>query len=449
MKVIKRAAGLLVHIEPLLILAAAPLLLFPSPARSPALLIVPAILIARWIALGRPLEPSPLNASMFLLLLMVLASLWATYDVQQSLGKIAGMVLGVGVFAAVLRSARTASAWAWAWAGLIASGLGVAGIGALGARWLRKFPPLVALTERLPSIALKLPGAESGIHPNEVAGALLWVLPLAIFGILGWLRARRSLPPALRRARYAALGSLLFLSALAMGAVFALTQSRGAWLALALTMLFLGLFWIARRGRRGLMALGITALALAVGAALRWKQIVSLIPLEDAFAYLFGGTQLGEGALSLGTLAGRVEIWSRAIHGLQDFPFTGMGMNTFREVVRVLYLLFTISPEADIGHAHNEFLQAALDLGIPGMIAFIAINLTAFAMLWRLWRAHSHSHSPFAAPACRMVIAGLFASLFSHMLYGLTDAIALGAKPGFLWWWLLGHVASLYRQVWS
>ena len=37
-------------------------------------------------------------------------------------------------------------------------------------------------------------------------------------------------------------------------------------------------------------------------------------------------------------------------------------MNTFRHVVHLLYPLFTISPDIDFGHAHNEFLQAAIDL---------------------------------------------------------------------------------------
>ena len=64
--------------------------------------------------------------------------------------------------------------------------------------------------------------------------------------------------------------------------------------------------------------------------------------------------------------------------------FTGMGMDTFRSVVNVLYPLQIISagsPIKDIGHAHNEFLQAALDLGIPGLIAFISIYIVAFTML--------------------------------------------------------------------
>jgi putative inorganic carbon (hco3(-)) transporter len=76
---------------------------------------------------------------------------------------------------------------------------------------------------------------------------------------------------------------------------------------------------------------------------------------------------------------------------IQDFPFTGMGMNVFRKVVPVLYPLFLIGPDIDIGHAHNEFLQAALDLGIPGLIAFLALYIGVFWMLADVWRATRHS----------------------------------------------------------
>jgi len=43
---------------------------------------------------------------------------------------------------------------------------------------------------------------------------------------------------------------------------------------------------------------------------------------------------------TLTTVSGRVEVWSRALYGIQDFPFTGMGMNAFRRVVPVLYPCF-------------------------------------------------------------------------------------------------------------
>jgi putative inorganic carbon (hco3(-)) transporter len=140
------------------------------------------------------------------------------------------------------------------------------------------------------------------------------------------------------------------------------------------------------------------------------------------------------------SLDGRVEIWSRAIYGLQDFPFTGMGIGTFRRVVPILYPLFLISPTTDIAHAHNHLLQTGLDLGIPGLIAYIAVWLGAGAMLWQTWR---ESRALWA----RSLVIGFTGSLLGYFVYGMTDTVALGAKPGFLFWILLGLIAALYLVV--
>lgn len=84
---------------------------------------------------------------------------------------------------------------------------------------------------------------------------------------------------------------------------------------------------------------------------------------------LLGVFQPGEGALGeflkeiplVGEIhiASRWEIWSKAIEGIQDFAFTGMGMNSFRKVVHGWYPLTTIQPNTDIASAHNHILQAA------------------------------------------------------------------------------------------
>jgi len=126
-----------------------------------------------------------------------------------------------------------------------------------------------------------------------------------------------------------------------------------------------------------------------------------------------------------------------------------MGMNAFRKVMPVLYPLFTISPEVDIGHAHNEFLQAALDLGIPGLIAFLASYIGAFWMFADVWRATRHPslNTGNWSLVTRSLALGLGGGLLAHLLYGLTDAVALGAKPGMLFWMLLGLIAGLHRQA--
>jgi len=110
-------------------------------------------------------------------------------------------------------------------------------------------------------------------------------------------------------------------------------------------------------------------------------------------------------------------------------------MGTFREVSRVLYPL-NVSPTYDIAHAHNQFLQTGVDLGIPGLIAFIAMWLVT---VWLLWRTIRCTNDAFI----KVVAMGVTASLAGYFVYALSDTVALGAKPGFFLWWLFALSAGV------
>jgi hypothetical protein len=146
-----------------------------------------------------------------------------------------------------------------------------------------------------------------------------------------------------------------------------------------------------------------------------------------------------EEAIGEMSIAGRVEIWNRALYAIQDFPFTGCGLGTFRRVVHILYPLFLASPDFDIAHAHNIFLQTALDLGLPGLVAYLALLGIALATCWRCARR--------GGPLVRATALGLAAGLVGLHVYGLADAVALGSKPGVAFWFALGLIAALPRVV--
>jgi putative inorganic carbon (HCO3(-)) transporter len=422
--------------EWLFLLVVAPLLFFPSPARTPALLAIPALWISRRVALGHLIPRTPLDTPLVLMTLMVLVSLVATFDISFSLPKITGMVLGLAVYYAVVEAAADRRSWVLALGGFMLAGVGVTAMGLLGTRWNPKFAIFAPILRWLPPRITGLPGAAEGFHPNEVAGALLWVAPvacaLATVAVLG----ARSIARSLGRVRGAILLVVMVTTAAFLVGVLMLTQSRGGWIAAALVLPVLLLVLIQGKLRRAATLL----LAGSVVTAAVWIALAGPSALDPL---IIGSQQDPSPGMSLETLSGRVEVWSRAIYGIQDFAFTGMGMNAFRRVVPVLYPLFSIDPTMDIGHAHNAFLQAALDLGIPGLIAYLAVHISAFAMLISTWRRRGRL--PFPEPLSRALILGLGGGLASHLIYSLTDAVALGAKPGVLWWMLLGLVASLYR----
>jgi len=113
-------------------------------------------------------------------------------------------------------------------------------------------------------------------------------------------------------------------------------------------------------------------------------------------------------------------------------------MNAFRKVVHVLYPLFTISPDVDIANAHNNILQTALDLGIPGMIAYVGVwSAAAWMLAWVFRHSGNRLH--------RRIAIGLGAGLLAQFVYGINDAIPLGAKAGIFWWVALAISAALFR----
>ncbi|MGB2894677.1 MAG: O-antigen ligase family protein [Anaerolineales bacterium] len=411
--------GIILRYEWLILALLAVPMLFPRPAFTPLFLILPLLWALHWRRSGSPFPATPLNFPLLLLGVMLLGSLWATFSIEFSLLKISGLLFSLAVFFAV--ECFSEKRIELAIAGFLLGGLAVAVLGLFGTAWPAKIAAFGALGERLPLWIQGLPAAESGIHPNELGGVLTLFLPLAIIALL---RGKiKTLPRSW-------LGkALLLVFVLLLGGVMLLTQSRSAFIGLACGLALL-LAGGGRRGRIVLAVLGVAALIIIFQIG-----VPTLLGLNEAETI----NPVGEI-----TFASRFEIWSRALYGLQDFSFTGMGMGTFRRVAPVLYPFFMISPEKDVAHAHNIYLQTGLDLGLPGLIAYISLWIGSFAMLLIVYNRRSEDKIALGMDA-RTLALGLAGGLLAHGVYGLTDAVALGAKPGFLWWWLLGLVAGLYK----
>jgi putative inorganic carbon (HCO3(-)) transporter len=446
----------------LLVALAPPLVL---PELMPRRLIVVAALalltlpwLARLVARGQLTRPSPLNLPVLLLVLWLPLSLYASVDLTFSLPKLTGILFGITICYAAINSIHNRRDL-WRWTGLLMLiGVGIASVSLVATDWSGKFPFLTSVLSRLPRLLTQVPHVlyKGGIHPNEVGGTMALFVPfawalawerLSIFvrqphgplvpsypnprhtgvkeHVLPSLEGKEAIPGDRFQVNLLALGSTLTLFA----ALLVFSQSRSALFGVAVALLV----WWAVRSRW--VRLGLVVVILAGAVTL----------------YYFGPERIGhaafdtgEAAFSTGTLdfAGRVEVWQRAVYMIQDFPYTGIGLNTFPLVADTLYPLFLIGPDARIPHAHNLLLQTAVDLGLPSLVSFIAVLSTFFIMTWRSYRYS-------ADPALKALTLGLGCGMLAHQLYGLTDAVALGAKPGVVLWLFLGLMAGVYHVTLS
>ena len=377
---IVRFAGLVDrwHWAPLVV--ASPALLFPSPANAVALLILPLVWTAGLAAKRAPFPRTPLNVALLLICVMVLVSEWATFDLSLSAPKITGVALGVAAFFAIVRAGKTARGWWLSLLAFLGLGAGFAVFGLMGTRWGIKIAALTPLTQGLAIRITGIPGIEEGLNPNQLGGTLLWVLP-ALLVLCGLVVSDQH--AVLSRSGWRVRGTVkvgIATVTLLVLAVFLLTESRSAWagFVLVLPVMVLALLW--RRWKRA--ALALVAVGIAGLGMLLWLGF----PVE--FVATLSSQAPESSALSLASLRNRLDFWSGAIQAIQDFPLTGMGMNTFRRVAGVLYPGILEAVSSDVAHAHNEFLQVGLDLGLPGLAAFAALYVGAFSMLLQIvrWR---------------------------------------------------------------
>jgi putative inorganic carbon (HCO3(-)) transporter len=297
-----------------LLLVASPLFLFIKPSLAPVLLLVPLLWLARYHNQRHFIPRTPMDWPILGLLAMVLIGVWATPDLSFSLGKIAGVIYGIAIFYAIVNSGMR---WHTVLpAAMIVVGLGCAAslLSLLGTEWDAKWWIMRVIRPQLPQVITGVPGAESGFNPNQVSGVLIMYVPLQI----SMLAALLSGSP-LRKGKQLWLASAVGLSLLVTGLVVLLAQTRAAWAALALGLALLAA--TAFRRLRPLVAV------LVVGGLL---ALLVLGPVGVGEWLVQQGWMLNAGAVSW---SARLELWSRGLWAIADFPLTGTGLNMFRRMV--------------------------------------------------------------------------------------------------------------------
>jgi putative inorganic carbon (HCO3(-)) transporter len=131
------------------------------------------------------------------------------------------------------------------------------------------------------------------------------------------------------------------------------------------------------------------------------------------------------------SLQGRLEIWHRSWRALRDHALTGIGFDTLVPVIHARYPTFYLKANGDFTHAHNHLLQVGLDLGVPGLVAYLAL-LTGYG--WALAGVVRRAPSRWL----RALALGLLLGMVGMMLFGVADTLELGQESSLLFWINLG-----------
>jgi putative inorganic carbon (HCO3(-)) transporter len=344
-----------------------------------------------------------------LLGMVVLSAFWVTALPGKSTPQALRLVGGVWLFYAIARwgcvSQRRLRLLV---VGFLAAGLVLALAALFTVDWSAKFSfiPTGLIHDLAPIL-------KDVIHPNVMAGSLVLILAGTVGGLVfGWglLRKWQRI--------------LLIFAGVWMMGILVLTQSRGALLGLGAALVLM----VVLRFRRGWVALPV-CLVLGLGLML------AVTPTR-----LFDALSRSQGTVS--SLDGRLEIWSRAVYMIEDFPFTGVGIGTFTEVADTLYPFFTFDP-GTVTHAHNLFLQIAVDVGLPGLAAWLAIWGAVILAAWKVFRAGRQSRLVW-----QMALgAGLLAAQAALGVHGVWDAVTWGSRPVVLVWAMWGFSLAAWRLV--
>lgn len=259
---------------------------------------------------------------------------------------------------------------------------------------------------------------EAGLHRGnqELATYLVQMGPYLILGLF-WLKGRRNL---------AIVGAVLALHFLMAHVTFNRIALVALVIEVGLILFLAGLSWK--------IVLGSLVGAVLVLALVMPRPIIVLGDKQYEGLARVGGIGV------LGLEGSRLEMWKTAVNHLRLRPFTGLGFGRrsytkgFPEMKGLHH---------NYWHAHNAFLNLAVELGLQGLAAFCFILYRIFTNLWpgrgldAVWRR---------AGTAGFIITGAWVMTAGYFIRNLTDDI-YNNDAALLFWLLVGCAFSMKRFV--
>lgn len=234
-------------------------------------------------------------------------------------------------------------------------------------------------------------------NPNFLSDFLIVLTPLTLSRMVG---ARNRIPRLW-------LGIYVFLQLV----LLLLTNSRGAWIGAAVSLLIWTGLVVTRNGRitRSAASEWWAKQAGGIKAAVVVSLVVSMVAAVGASVVVV--QSFSDPGRSLGL---RTEIYTAAIDLFKEKPLTGQGLFTFG---RGLVRLPGINPDKPHSHAHDAPLHIAAELGVLGLVALAATLFVGYRTIQANWKASTARE--------RLLLAGAVGAVVAFGVHQLTDVPAM------------------------
>src|SRR5579885_930912 len=232
--------------------------------------------------------------------------------------------------------------------------------------------------------------------------------------------------------------------------VLYLTQSRGAWVAIALAALFA--LALSIRSRKVLLGGGLALLVAGGGVLFALRH-----PLINFF---LGGHQ---SVVGVSTLTKRLYLWESALRMIHDRPWFGFGLDNwlcyysqnsvcnipalYHHHYWVLYvpgtnILTGLSDEPTLSHPHNIFLHVWVSIGIFGLFAFVALLILFYWLFTRILK-NLRKREDEQSKHLQWMTIGTGAALLAGLIQGQVDNAFLAQDLAFCFWMLITSLLLL------
>ncbi|MCL2158380.1 MAG: O-antigen ligase family protein [Oscillospiraceae bacterium] len=241
-------------------------------------------------------------------------------------------------------------------------------------------------------------------NPNVLAEYLILVIPFMVVSLFIMSSVKNRVP-------------LIFCAA-ATALCLVYTWSRGSWLGLIFSLLIL--FVVINR----------KSLVAYLGMLL----ILPFAPMVLPNAIIQRITTIGNIADT--STSYRVSIWRAAIKMIRDYLIQGIGVGI--EAFKLVYPGYSLAGIESAPHSHNLYLQICVELGIVGLVVFLAAMFFFFQYCFTAIKKSSEKY-------IKLSVAGGMCAVMGFLINGLTDYVWYNYRVYLMFWLVVSITVAICR----